>query len=209
MTPNKRDLKAYVRFDGTGRIVPGSLVLRRSIPKNGNWKEITAYECCNSLGPIQRCTINVNEDQPNPYTTGPYFSMEKGYFPGNFPYTFTLNSLNINGVNYASGQVLTLNSTAELITGIGFDGRTYFMNIVDWLNSIVPSSTGVVFYDDMNTIDRPVNTLFSINITSCWDYIGTGPCTGSDVYNYTNIGFSTNNDPVVYAGVYFPNCTIL
>lgn len=48
MTPNKRDLKAYVRFDGTGRIVPGSLVLRRSKPKNGTWKEITAYECCNT-----------------------------------------------------------------------------------------------------------------------------------------------------------------
>lgn len=202
MTPNKRDLKAYVRFDGTGRIVPGSLVLRRSIPKNGNWKEITAYECCNSLGPIQRCTINVNEDQPDPYSESgsPYFAMERGYFPGDFPYIFTLNSLNINGVNYASGQVLTLNSTAELITGIGFDGRTYFMNIVDWLNSIVPSSTGVVFYDDMNTIDRPVNTLFSINITSC--------CTGINTYYYTNIGFSIN-DPVVYKGLYFTNCTIL
>ena len=47
MTPNKRDLKAYVRFDGTGRIVPGSLVLRRNEPKVGNWQEIQAYECCN------------------------------------------------------------------------------------------------------------------------------------------------------------------
>jgi hypothetical protein len=47
MATNKRDLKAYVRFDGTGRIVPGSLVLRRSKPKNGNWQEIQAYECCN------------------------------------------------------------------------------------------------------------------------------------------------------------------
>jgi hypothetical protein len=46
MTPNKRDLKAYVRFDGTGRIVPGSLVLRRTKPKVGNWKEIEGYECC-------------------------------------------------------------------------------------------------------------------------------------------------------------------
>jgi hypothetical protein len=48
MTPNKRDLKAYSRFDGTGRIVPGSTVLRRNKPKNGNWKETQAYECCNS-----------------------------------------------------------------------------------------------------------------------------------------------------------------
>ena len=47
MTPNKRDLKAYSRFDGTGRIVPGSTVLRRSKPKNGKWKEVQAYECCN------------------------------------------------------------------------------------------------------------------------------------------------------------------
>ena len=47
MATNKRDLKAYVRFDGTGRIVPGSLVLRRTKPKVGNWKEIEAYECCN------------------------------------------------------------------------------------------------------------------------------------------------------------------
>ena len=49
MTPNKRDLKAYSRFDGTGRIVPGSTVLRRNKPKNGNWKEIQTYECCNDI----------------------------------------------------------------------------------------------------------------------------------------------------------------
>jgi hypothetical protein len=209
MTPNKRDLKAYVRFDGTGRIVPGSLVLRRSIPKNGNWKEITAYECCNSLGPIQRCTINVNEDQPDPYSVGggPYFAMERGYFPTNFPYTFTLNSLNINGVDYASGQVLTLNSPAELVTGIGFDGRTYFMNIVDWLNPIIPSSTGVVLYDDMNTIDRPVNTLFAISITVSY-YEGSGGPLVSRNYYYNQFGFYADDPGDNSQGLY-TNCTTL
>jgi hypothetical protein len=49
MATNKRDLKAYVRFDGTGRIIPGSLVLRRTKPKVGNWKEIQGYECCNDV----------------------------------------------------------------------------------------------------------------------------------------------------------------
>jgi hypothetical protein len=44
---DKRPLKAYVRFDGTGRIVPSSLILRRKIPKVGKWIEIPAYECCN------------------------------------------------------------------------------------------------------------------------------------------------------------------
>jgi hypothetical protein len=49
MTPNKRDLKAYSRFDGTGRIVPGSTVLRRNKPKNGKWIEVQTYECCNDV----------------------------------------------------------------------------------------------------------------------------------------------------------------
>ena len=48
-------LKAFVRFDGSGRIVPSSLILQKSKPKVGNWKEINANECCN---PISDNTIN-------------------------------------------------------------------------------------------------------------------------------------------------------
>lgn len=47
MSTNKRSLKAFVRFDGSGRVVPGSLILRKEKPKNGRWQEIVAYECCN------------------------------------------------------------------------------------------------------------------------------------------------------------------
>lgn len=44
---NSRPLRAFVRFDGSGRIVAGSLILRKNKPKVGKWKEIQAYECCN------------------------------------------------------------------------------------------------------------------------------------------------------------------
>ena len=44
---DSRPLKAFVRFDGSGRIVAGSLILRKNKPKVGKWKEIPAYECCN------------------------------------------------------------------------------------------------------------------------------------------------------------------
>lgn len=44
-TNNK--LKAYVRYDGTGRVIAGSLILQRFKPKVGNWQEIDANECCN------------------------------------------------------------------------------------------------------------------------------------------------------------------
>jgi hypothetical protein len=43
---NKRDLKAFVRYDGSGRVVAGSLILRRQKPKVGNWKQVQGYECC-------------------------------------------------------------------------------------------------------------------------------------------------------------------
>jgi hypothetical protein len=47
MGSNNRDLKAYVRYDGSGRVVAGSLILRRNKPKVGNWHEVQGYECCN------------------------------------------------------------------------------------------------------------------------------------------------------------------
>lgn len=46
---NKRDLKAYVRYDANGRLIAGSLILQRFKPKVGNWQEIQAYECCNFI----------------------------------------------------------------------------------------------------------------------------------------------------------------
>lgn len=46
MATNKKDLKAYVRYDGTGRVIAGSLILQRFKPKVGNWKQIGAYQCC-------------------------------------------------------------------------------------------------------------------------------------------------------------------
>jgi len=71
MTPNKRDLKAYSRFDGTGRIVPGSTVLRRNKPKVGTWIEVQAYECCN----VDQTPIFVEIDGSFPFT---YSSIEVG-----------------------------------------------------------------------------------------------------------------------------------
>ena len=65
MATNKRDLKAYSRFDGTGRIVPGSTVLRRNKPKNGNWKEVQGYECCNPGGSTTRLISSIFNQSSN------------------------------------------------------------------------------------------------------------------------------------------------
>lgn len=60
---NQRNLKAFVRFDGSGRVVAGSLVLRKNKPKVGKWKEIQAYECCNYVPTIDSYLVTQDNDQ--------------------------------------------------------------------------------------------------------------------------------------------------
>ena len=64
-----RPLKAYVRFDGTGRIVPSSLILRRKKPKVGKWVEIPAYECCNYIPPTTTTTSTSTSTSTSTTTT--------------------------------------------------------------------------------------------------------------------------------------------
>jgi hypothetical protein len=77
MGSNKRDLKAYVRYDGSGRVVAGSLILRRNKPKVGNWQEVQGYECCN----VDQTPVLVNTEAGFPLT---YASLEIGPENGNF-----------------------------------------------------------------------------------------------------------------------------
>ena len=57
MANSNNNLKAYVRYDGTGRVIAGSLILQRFKPKVGNWQEIAANECCNPTSIVLTDTI--------------------------------------------------------------------------------------------------------------------------------------------------------
>ena len=74
MASNKRSLQAYVRYDGNGRIIPGSLILNRFKPEVGDWRETPAYECCNYTTTTSTTTIA-------PAERILYFT------PNKFPYT--------------------------------------------------------------------------------------------------------------------------
>ena len=44
---NKKDLKSYVRYDGSGRVIAGGNILQRFKPKGGGqWTQTNAYTCC-------------------------------------------------------------------------------------------------------------------------------------------------------------------
>jgi hypothetical protein len=65
---NQRNLKAFVRYDGSGRVVAGSLILRKNKPKVGRWQEIPAYECCNYV-PTSTTTTTSTTASPTTTTT--------------------------------------------------------------------------------------------------------------------------------------------
>jgi oxalate decarboxylase/phosphoglucose isomerase-like protein (cupin superfamily) len=60
MANSNNRLKAYVRYDGSGRVIAGSLILQRFKPKVGNWQEINANECCNYVLPANCIQFVVN-----------------------------------------------------------------------------------------------------------------------------------------------------
>lgn len=86
-----RKLKAYVRFDGMGRVVAGSLVLRRKMPKVGHWMEIQTYECCNptttTTSTTSTSTTTTTTTTAIPFACTSYgVSVERG---GTGTYTYT------------------------------------------------------------------------------------------------------------------------
>jgi hypothetical protein len=68
MANSNNRLKAYVRYDGTGRVIAGSLILQRFKPKVGNWQEIDANECCNYV-PTTTTTTSTSTSTSTSTTT--------------------------------------------------------------------------------------------------------------------------------------------
>jgi hypothetical protein len=59
MANNQKKLKAFVRYDGSGRVVASSLILRKNKPRVGRWVEIPEYLCCNGA-PSSTTTTTTN-----------------------------------------------------------------------------------------------------------------------------------------------------
>jgi hypothetical protein len=47
---NQNNLKAWVRYDGTGTVVTAGPIFQANKPKVGNWKQINSSLCCNPSG---------------------------------------------------------------------------------------------------------------------------------------------------------------
>ena len=78
---NQRDLKAFVRYDGSGRVVAGSLIFRRKKPTIGNFQEINSYKCCN----FDQSTIVVTVQSSFPFNYQDFVIQGVG---GNYQFIF-------------------------------------------------------------------------------------------------------------------------
>ncbi len=83
MANSNNRLKAYVRYDGSGRVIAGSLILQRFKPKVGNWVEINANECCNEAPLPSNCIEFVVDT-----TEGTFFAFS---FTTTGPINFTVD----------------------------------------------------------------------------------------------------------------------
>jgi hypothetical protein len=67
---NQRNLKAFVRYDGSGRVVAGSLILRKQKPKVGKWQQVQGYQCCNDATLTTTVATTITNFQVNIFCGG-------------------------------------------------------------------------------------------------------------------------------------------
>ena len=58
---NQSKLKAWLRYDGTGRVVTAGPIFSKNKPKDGNWKQMNANLCCNGVTPSSSTTTTTTQ----------------------------------------------------------------------------------------------------------------------------------------------------
>jgi hypothetical protein len=120
---NNNKLKAYVRFDGSGRIIPSSLIVQAFKPKVGNYQEIDAKECCNYVAPTTTSTTTAAPTTTTSTTVAPTTTTTTSvtitfytWFLKSGPTQFSVCSGSVNLTLYTSPSAPALNIGVQLYT---------------------------------------------------------------------------------------------
>jgi hypothetical protein len=120
---SNQNLKAYVRYDGSGRVVAGSLILRRQKPKVGKWGEINKSLCCGvdqapvevaieSSFPISYASIQVGPNDGNWYQPINSYSNDTAADVNELANVFNANFPNLGTFTVLSGTLFWSPSAA-------------------------------------------------------------------------------------------------
>lgn len=141
---NKRDLKAYMRLDGSHRAIPATLIFRKKMPKFGRWIEVQAYECCNASTTTTTTTIFCDLACDTVMTVG-YLDGVYGYMEGEGGIgTLDPNCSDIVLFIYYADVLLLYSSTCyDSPITVLIDGVSYELSFAIY-NGIYVYSSGVV-----------------------------------------------------------------
>ena len=159
-------LKAYVRYDGTRRIVPGGPIFSHTKPKNGDWVEVDSLDCCTST------TTSTSTSTSTTTST----TTQRGGRKNWLPYTTTIfrtgavtdraswwigNTVaNVTATN--PDYIFTGIANSEKTGGTAFiQSRTLLADALATPDTIVPTYT---FFDNIN------DTGITHNLQDYYDY---------------------------------------
>jgi len=120
--------------------------------------------CCDCTGPEPivatiSCSSIIDGAPKAGYKMERNWYDEQSPFPPLGVYTFELIDLTLDGVQFSSGETITITAPDDLVVGPGVFGGVFIQNINDWLNSIVGvNDAGFIFHDDMSSIFSPIST---------------------------------------------------
>lgn len=152
---NNNKLKAFVRFDGSGRIVPSSLIVQAFKPKVGNYQEIDAKECCNpttttttTAVPTTTTSTTVEPTTTTTTTVEPTTTTTTTEFPGY--YTWLIRK------NISAAAACAEPSTAPVYS------------------TVSPLNLGVILYDNISLTSPVAPSWYAIGGVAYEVVDGTG-----------------------------------
>ncbi len=166
-------LKAFVRFDGSGRVIPSSLILQKSKPKVGNWKQINATQCCDYIPSTTTTTSTSNTTTTTTTTASFNFDVDSSDWSG-AGITDQTSFNDIMGVT-TSAFVLNGNNIKATITSLPFDSmvnlytlRLYLKNITN-INYVTINDLGYLaaagnYFTAFNPSMSLPNSLVNLNL---------------------------------------------
>jgi len=151
MRNNNNKLKAFVRFDGSGRVISSSLIVQAFKPKVGNWKEISAKECCNGEFDV---TADWNLTSPIVTNAATFKQFLEGGYDGNGNLN---NFLNVNIIDFS---LINGRLKCNISTGQGGGSILYLTNM--YVSSVI----AINGFSGVSDINLNTNSITSNGINS-------------------------------------------
>jgi hypothetical protein len=198
MANNQKKLKAFVRYDGSGRVVASSLILRKNKPRVGRWYEIPEYLCCNET--TNTTTTQGGGVTPTAWVGNTSFTLQGACAGGGLTYIFYTSTSTLGiGTALWNNAALTVPFNNGVLTQpwINVNGNVYQLGSQG--NNVVITGQGTCVTTTTSTTAAPLECLaYNVSVPDG----GSGTLTWTDC-NGNNFGPQTFTGPFSSDGYCF------